>query len=194
MIARGIAPAKRSPDKPKPHCGHSATFTEERRATGGVTVNTEQFIRDSAARGLSRRATMHALGIGPWKFRELLTLMPEITCRHADAQPTTSARTSKSSASPIAGYALRAHFAATFQSINGILPVPTCPASHSLVMSVSRRDSLFSRHCNVVRVILYDPQLGQPTKIASGTFPAVDSAPQMKQSIGPSLPGHSPVQ
>ncbi|KAA5572962.1 hypothetical protein F3G48_30095 [Pseudomonas aeruginosa] len=42
-------------------------------------MNTEQFIRDSAARGLSRRATMHALGIGPWKFRELLTLMPEIT-------------------------------------------------------------------------------------------------------------------
>ncbi len=42
-------------------------------------MNTEQFIRDSAARGLSRRATMHALGMGPWKFRELLTLMPEIT-------------------------------------------------------------------------------------------------------------------
>ncbi|MDI3653294.1 hypothetical protein QK396_30850, partial [Pseudomonas aeruginosa] len=41
-------------------------------------MNTEQFIRDSAARGLSRRATMHALGIGPWKFRELLTLMPDI--------------------------------------------------------------------------------------------------------------------
>ena len=37
-------------------------------------MNTEQFIRDSAARGLSRRATMHALGMGPWKFRELLTL------------------------------------------------------------------------------------------------------------------------
>ncbi|MGD8157253.1 hypothetical protein ACP9M4_29090 [Pseudomonas aeruginosa] len=42
-------------------------------------MNTEQFIRNAAARGLSRRATMHALGMGPWKFRELLTLMPEIT-------------------------------------------------------------------------------------------------------------------
>ncbi|HBP0315948.1 hypothetical protein [Pseudomonas aeruginosa] len=41
-------------------------------------MNTEQFIRDSAARGLSRRATMHALGMGPWKFRELLTLMLDI--------------------------------------------------------------------------------------------------------------------
>ncbi|EJM8832303.1 hypothetical protein NO799_006412, partial [Pseudomonas aeruginosa] len=42
-------------------------------------MNTEQFIRESAARGLSRRATRLALGIGPWVFRELLTLMPEIT-------------------------------------------------------------------------------------------------------------------
>ncbi|AYL32927.1 hypothetical protein [Pseudomonas aeruginosa] len=41
-------------------------------------MNTEQFIRNAAARGLSRRATMHALGMGPWKFRELLTLMPDI--------------------------------------------------------------------------------------------------------------------
>ncbi|MEB6160132.1 hypothetical protein MXF36_10105 [Pseudomonas aeruginosa] len=42
-------------------------------------MNTEQFIRNAAARGLSRRATMHALGIGPWVFREMLTLMPDIT-------------------------------------------------------------------------------------------------------------------
>ncbi len=42
-------------------------------------MNTEQFIRESAARGLSRRATRLALGIGPWVFREMLTLMPEIT-------------------------------------------------------------------------------------------------------------------
>ncbi len=41
-------------------------------------MNTEQFIRDSAARGLSRRATRLALGIGPWVFREMLTLMPDI--------------------------------------------------------------------------------------------------------------------
>lgn len=41
-------------------------------------MNTEQFIRNAAARGLSRRATMHALGIGPWVFREMLTLMPDI--------------------------------------------------------------------------------------------------------------------
>lgn len=32
----------------------------------------------SAARGLSRRATRLALGIGPWVFREMLTLMPDI--------------------------------------------------------------------------------------------------------------------
>jgi len=42
-------------------------------------MNTEQFIRESAARGLSRRATRLALGIGPWVFREMLTLMPDIT-------------------------------------------------------------------------------------------------------------------
>lgn len=41
-------------------------------------MNTEQFIRESAARGLSRRATRLALGIGPWVFREMLTLMPDI--------------------------------------------------------------------------------------------------------------------
>ncbi|HCI2604936.1 hypothetical protein [Pseudomonas aeruginosa] len=41
-------------------------------------MNTEQFIRDSAARGLSRRATRLSLGIGPWVFREMLTLMPDI--------------------------------------------------------------------------------------------------------------------
>ncbi|HGM4968046.1 TPA: hypothetical protein ACKPXL_000148 [Pseudomonas aeruginosa] len=41
-------------------------------------MNTEQFIRDSAARGFSRRATRLALGIGPWVFREMLTLMPDI--------------------------------------------------------------------------------------------------------------------
>lgn len=28
-------------------------------------MNTEQFIRNAAARGLSRRATMNALGMGP---------------------------------------------------------------------------------------------------------------------------------
>ncbi|WP_319176728.1 hypothetical protein [Pseudomonas aeruginosa] len=39
-------------------------------------MNTEQFIRESAARGLSRRATRLALGIGPWVFREMLTLLP----------------------------------------------------------------------------------------------------------------------
>ncbi|WP_038831270.1 hypothetical protein, partial [Pseudomonas aeruginosa] len=32
----------------------------------------------SAARGLSRRATRLALGIGPWVFREMLSLMPDI--------------------------------------------------------------------------------------------------------------------
>ncbi len=41
-------------------------------------MNTEQFIRNAAARGLSRRATRLALGIGPWVFREMLTLMPDI--------------------------------------------------------------------------------------------------------------------
>ncbi|WP_240441964.1 hypothetical protein [Pseudomonas aeruginosa] len=35
-------------------------------------------MRESAARGLSRRATRLALGIGPWVFREMLTLMPDI--------------------------------------------------------------------------------------------------------------------
>ncbi|MDH1009958.1 hypothetical protein N5J43_08220 [Pseudomonas nicosulfuronedens] len=41
-------------------------------------MNTEQFIRDSAARGFSRRATRLALGLGPWVFREMLSLMPDI--------------------------------------------------------------------------------------------------------------------
>lgn len=41
-------------------------------------MNTEQFIRESAARGLSRRATRLALGLGPWVFREMLSLMPDI--------------------------------------------------------------------------------------------------------------------
>lgn len=41
-------------------------------------MNTEQFIRESAARGLSRRATRLALGIGPWVFREMLSVMPDI--------------------------------------------------------------------------------------------------------------------
>lgn len=47
-------------------------------ASGGGGVNTEQFIREPAARGLSRRATRLALGIGPWVFREMLSLMPDI--------------------------------------------------------------------------------------------------------------------
>lgn len=41
-------------------------------------MNTEQFIRESAARGLSRRATRLALGLGPWVFREILSVMPDI--------------------------------------------------------------------------------------------------------------------
>ncbi|MFK8398128.1 hypothetical protein M2D07_006405 [Pseudomonas sp. BGr12] len=41
-------------------------------------MNTEQFIRESAARGLSRRATRLALGFGPWVFREMLSVMPDI--------------------------------------------------------------------------------------------------------------------
>jgi hypothetical protein len=41
-------------------------------------MNTEQFIRESAARGLSRRATRLALGLGPWVFREMLSVMPDI--------------------------------------------------------------------------------------------------------------------
>ena len=41
-------------------------------------MNTEQFIRESAARGFSRRATRLALGIGPWVFREILSVMPDI--------------------------------------------------------------------------------------------------------------------
>ncbi len=65
--------AQQYADLGAPGCGGA-----ERRATGGEPVNTEQFIRDSAARGLSRRATRLALGIGPWVFREMLTLMPDI--------------------------------------------------------------------------------------------------------------------
>lgn len=41
-------------------------------------MNTEQFIRESAARGLSRRATRLALGLGPWVFREMISVMPDI--------------------------------------------------------------------------------------------------------------------
>lgn len=41
-------------------------------------MNTEQFIRESAARGLSRRATMHALGLGRWKFDLIIGAMGPI--------------------------------------------------------------------------------------------------------------------
>lgn len=41
-------------------------------------MNTEQFIRDSAARGLSRRATMQALGLGRWKFDLIIGAMEPI--------------------------------------------------------------------------------------------------------------------
>lgn len=41
-------------------------------------MNTEQFIRESAASGFSRRATRLALGLGPWVFREMISLMPDI--------------------------------------------------------------------------------------------------------------------
>lgn len=41
-------------------------------------MNTEQFIRESAARGLSRRATMQALGLGRWKFDLIIGAMEPI--------------------------------------------------------------------------------------------------------------------
>ncbi|ERW39833.1 hypothetical protein Q033_00889 [Pseudomonas aeruginosa BWHPSA020] len=41
-------------------------------------MNTEQFIRESAARGLSRRATMQALGLGRWKFELIIRAMGPI--------------------------------------------------------------------------------------------------------------------
>ncbi|ERY49374.1 hypothetical protein Q059_01522 [Pseudomonas aeruginosa BL05] len=47
-------------------------------ASGGGGVNTEQFIRESAARGLSRRATMQALGLGRWKFDLIIGAMEPI--------------------------------------------------------------------------------------------------------------------
>ncbi|WP_205687262.1 hypothetical protein, partial [Bacillus paralicheniformis] len=53
--------------------------TKDRNCSGRCIHEHRTVIRNAAARGLSRRATRLALGIGPWKFRELLTLMPEIT-------------------------------------------------------------------------------------------------------------------
>ena len=41
-------------------------------------MNTEQFIRNAAARGLSRRATMQALGLGRWKFDLIIGAMGPI--------------------------------------------------------------------------------------------------------------------
>ncbi|MBO7952497.1 hypothetical protein ACTFXK_05620 [Pseudomonas aeruginosa] len=41
-------------------------------------MNTEQFIRNAAARGLSRRATMQALGLGRWKFDLIIGAMEPI--------------------------------------------------------------------------------------------------------------------
>ncbi len=41
-------------------------------------MNTEQFIRESAARGLSHRATMQALGLGRWKFDLIIGAMGTI--------------------------------------------------------------------------------------------------------------------
>lgn len=41
-------------------------------------MNTEQFIRNAAARGLFRRATMQALGLGRWKFDLIIGAMGPI--------------------------------------------------------------------------------------------------------------------